>query len=260
METKNKVTIGETEFELDLNGKLIDILKVVKGTKEIFMTIDYFLQPIIHRVIKLNDAIVMLLQANNYEAVLPLIRPLMEHANYMCAYTLCNDYDVFFRRILQGKPINQLRADDGKQMTTNYLVDKVTENFPAFRRIWDQGNKYIHPSEGAIKAMINVEFDDEGNPTYIWHRGLNDEVFTNDEKKQILIEIACVIEAIHCYAEKIMIIKLQNVECARKAEDIPPTEDTRRESAEKWEEVKEKALKPLGGGALVNPLFNKDGK
>lgn len=254
-----EVTIGEYSIEFRGNEVMEKLANQMLNTKSIIAPFDYFVLPTLRKVIKLNEALITLFQQNNYEGALPLIRVLMENANYLCAGALAlenNAYDKFFYQLLNGKDLRQTKDKNGNAMTSTYLVSTITKYYPAFSKIWEQGNKYVHPSSGMIKSMMSINTNKESGEQLLTRRGLNDDPFTDDEKMQILLSVVCVNEAIEGYAGLLVKEKVSQDEYLSTHEDVNEWNTT---TNEQLIANMNNLINHLEGGALTEPLFeNKE--
>lgn len=250
------LTIGEYEYTINANDRLMEIGNKLLSADAIILPYINIVGSVIKKAIRLNDAFFMLVEQGNYEGALPLIRVQAENAMYLCA-TSISDMDYMYDRLVNGGALNQIEDRKGKKLTTTYLKGKVMEHYAAFGKAWELGNKYNHVSEGMVKAMVSVEWNENtGMPTKIVRKGLDSETYSDDEKVQIVLSMSCVVEAVEGYAEFLVDRMYAELKMLEKGDTTssPLTE----EQMVRFKKDMEKKLKPLEGGALVKPLFEKN--
>ena len=61
-----------------------------------------------------------------------------------------------------GTQIRKLKDRDGKLMIDSYLVDKMVQDYPWVRTVYEEGSRYIHLSDKHIFSALRAE-EQEGH-------------------------------------------------------------------------------------------------
>lgn len=193
------------EMNLDCNNTLAEFANKIVSSKNMFFNIDTFLYSMIVRVMKLNEGFMSLLEMKNEICAMPLVRIQLDNLNYLYAGIHVDDYDYFFHRLLKGKPINQMKDSEGNPLTSRYITERIDEKFPMIKQIRMSGDKFIHPSETMTKSVVKVTLDETtGSPTSFMRRGYKEDFYSDVQRYQMLMSMACVNEAIIYYLELYM--------------------------------------------------------
>ena len=193
------------KLELNSNSTLAEFANKVVSSKNTFITIDTFLYSMIVRIMKLNEGFMTLLEMKNEICAMPLIRIQLDNLNYLYAGIHVDDYDYFFHRLLKGKPINQMKDMNGNPLTSRYITERIDEKFPMIKQIRMSGDKFVHPSEAMTKSVFKVTLDEStGMPVTFKRSGYNEDFYSDVQRYQMFMSMACVNEAVVYYLELFM--------------------------------------------------------
>lgn len=106
--------------------------------------LDQFVNAMCFRAEAVNEGFLTLAKAGNFLTACSMIRLQLDSALICLAGLKAKNQFEFFVAFNSGTPINKLKDQEGNLLTQNYLA-KSFEN-PEIKEIFDNGNKYVHPS------------------------------------------------------------------------------------------------------------------
>lgn len=130
-----------------------------------------------------------------YIGILHQIRMMIDVLCKCTAFFLTDSKDTFLSRFIKDKCVNNQKKD-GKQLTTNVTLDYLESRYTGIREVYDECNRYVHPSIFFYKRYTNSE------SWFISIRNLKEQKkvfdFFFDVSNQILVEILT--DAFNTYA------------------------------------------------------------
>jgi len=152
---------------LELENKIKDVCKLIfsqeKEQSKFFKSSHYILS-IANRAISLNRGFLTLTQVNNYSTAISLIRLQVDSCLRLFALTLVDDWPSFYKDVVSGKEIRNLKDRYGNKMIDSYLVDKYDKIDNGFKLLYKNTCGFVHFSNAHIK--LNTKTKDETEDTF----------------------------------------------------------------------------------------------
>ena len=152
---------------LELENKIKDVCKLIFSQEteqsKLFKSSHYILS-IANRAISLNRGFLTLTQVNNYSTAISLIRLQVDSCLRLFALTLVDDWPSFYKDVVSGKEIRNLKDRDGNKMTDSYLVAKYDKIDNGFKLLYKNTCGFVHFSNSHIK--LNTRTKDETEDTF----------------------------------------------------------------------------------------------
>ncbi|MBQ0023995.1 MAG: hypothetical protein KBT29_12250 [Prevotellaceae bacterium] len=193
------------DLKLDANDTYLKMANSIINSKNVFATLDNFLLPMITRVMKINEGFIAMMESNNETCAMPLVRIQLSNLTILYAGLDTDDYDYFYRRLIKGEKLAGLKDRNDKSYNDTRIINIINERFPMLKTIWETSNKFVHPSEFLTNSFIKITWNEETDlPVSIERKGYKDSWYSDTEKSQMYISMACVNEAIISYLEEWM--------------------------------------------------------
>lgn len=116
------------------------------GNQKLFV-LDLLSGAVNNRAIALIKGFILLANDKNYISAIPLIRLQLDNGLRFFASTLVKDSNDFFSHYLDGKPIRDYKDAFGKNLTDNYLSEKLGKIFPGVNKLYKETSGHIHLSD-----------------------------------------------------------------------------------------------------------------
>ncbi|GAI01088.1 unnamed protein product [marine sediment metagenome] len=152
------------ECEEKLNQLIQEIINVGKEmftvSKGLYMT-DIFLMGVMNRSINLIDAILCLTNRWNFIAAGPLVRLHLDTLLRLSYLRASNNPDLFIRQVLEGKRLDKVKDEEGKELKDIRLRDYTRPIFPQVDNVYKETSRLIHFSDKHVFTCIEA-LDDTG--------------------------------------------------------------------------------------------------
>ena len=222
----------ETEFDKfkleDMAEYFSDVRnKFIRDTNSLWFD-NFFVNAILVRAYQINKGFIELTNNGNYLCAAPLVRMQLETL-CRCYGGLIADGNSYIERFMFGKKLDN-QTFQGKQLTYTTLVNLLSEHqgFTELPRIYQDGNKFIHPTDIAFKASTWCV----GRQVTI--HNLGSKLYEDSEMEAIIDDMKYVNI---CYVKVLSLFEdlfNRNLEMAKGAKPVPVTEP------DHIEEVKDK--------------------
>jgi hypothetical protein len=116
-----------------------------------------------NRSLNLTVAFCDLVEARNFLAAAPLIRLQLDSCLRLSAAWLVEKPHEFADKVFHGTRAEKLKDRHGKQLRDHYLVDKLAEEYPWVRDVYNETSGYIHLSS---KHIFNAHRQGEEEDTF----------------------------------------------------------------------------------------------
>lgn len=123
---------------------------------------DLVLMGVVQRSLSLIDAFVMLVEASNPSAAIPMLRMQLDNALRFYACWVAADYNDVLTALLQGDPLNKVKSSDGKGLSDAYLVERASERWPWMRSVYKATCGFVHLSTpGLLSGLVGIGTDED---------------------------------------------------------------------------------------------------
>ncbi len=143
---------------------------------------DFFYNAIVIRAYQINKGFLALYNTDNLISAAPLVRLQLETVCRCFGVQICDLPETYIHRFMEGKKVDN-QTHNGKQLVYGYLIELLSNTYDAteLKRIYDEGNVTVHPSEKAFRAA-NWATTNPDVSTKIELKNLESKIFTQKEK------------------------------------------------------------------------------
>ena len=145
----------------DLNKTAIEIF-TNETDKNVLSKPSHFTFSIVHRAIELNRGFKTLTESNNWITAINLLRLQADNCMRLYALALVADRLDFYKKVINGEHIRNIKDAEGNKMTDLYLANKLDNLYPGFKILYDNTSGFIHFSNEHIKINNDkIEHEDD---------------------------------------------------------------------------------------------------
>jgi hypothetical protein len=111
------------------------------------------------RTLALSDGFRGHILNRNFTCAAALMRLQLDTALRLYAADLYGDTEEYARAVFDGKPVDKLRDKRGKRLTDAYLADRLSEQYPWVKRMYQNLCEFVHLSNRhffSSVASLNV--------------------------------------------------------------------------------------------------------
>jgi hypothetical protein len=143
--------------------------------------LDFIMIGAVKRSLSLGSGLIGMVKSKNMVCSRALLRMQLDTVTRLLAYTYVDDSEAMAKEVLGGKKLASFKSRDGKQLRDWYLVDRMTEDHPWVRKVYDFTSGYVHFSEsqffdsvkstgsdGERTIQIQVSHIDDKYPEFSW--------------------------------------------------------------------------------------------
>jgi hypothetical protein len=153
--TKHLINKNVSEVDLNKIFESIDKLNLefIYRVKQIFKNettkgrlykSSHLLFSVANRAIALNKGYKLLAENNNYISAISLIRLQVDNCLRLFAMSLVKDRRDFYKAVVNGIHIGNMKDAEGNSMTDEYLVTKIDKMYPQFKELYKNTSGFIH--------------------------------------------------------------------------------------------------------------------
>jgi hypothetical protein len=124
--------------------------EIMRGASGAMYGLDILAIAVLNRSLCLLEGFCDLIEKRNFIAAAPLLRLQLDNLLRFHAAWLVNNPHDFSLEVLAGTHIRKMKDRDGNLMTDRYLVDKLSEQHPEMKSVYEHTSGYIHLSEKHI--------------------------------------------------------------------------------------------------------------
>jgi hypothetical protein len=124
-----------------------EIMRAASGQ---MYTLDILAIAVLNRSACLLTGFCDLIDHRNFVAAAPLLRLQLDNLLRFHGAWLVEDPHKFSQEVLKGTHIRNLRDRDGSLMTDCHLVNKLSEQYPVMKSVYEHTSGYIHLSDKHI--------------------------------------------------------------------------------------------------------------
>ncbi len=150
--------VAECEKRLkDFIQEILDVGKeMLSAAGGKFYIPDMFFVGVLDRSINLIDAIVVLTSRWNFVAAGPLIRLHLDTLLRLSYLRTTENHDTFILQILEGKQVNRIKDEKGRNLTDTRLCDYARSIFPQVDNVYKEASRLIHFSDKHVFTCIEA--------------------------------------------------------------------------------------------------------
>lgn len=119
-----------------------------------FFAKDLYVLSAIHRSIKLNEAFLLLVENDNYDSAVPLLRLLLDSSLRIHALSMVKDPEMTAREVLGGKSLNKIRFNGKITLKDSELLKDIESHIPGIDKCYKSLSSFIHLSDTHFLTMF----------------------------------------------------------------------------------------------------------
>jgi len=160
--------------------------------------LDFIMIGAVKRSLSLGSGLIGLVKSKNMVCSRALLRMQLDTVTRLLAYTYVEDSEAMAKEVIGGKKLARFKSRDGKQLRDGYLVDRMTEDHPWVRRVYDFTSGYVHFSESQFYDSIHSIGSDEERTVQIQVSHIDDKYpeFSWEEVVACFNELLKILEGI----------------------------------------------------------------
>ncbi len=135
-------------------------MNTLGGSGAPMYVLDFVMIGAVKRSLNLTSGLLAMLQAQNMVCSRALLRMQLDTVSRLLAYTYVTDPENMAKGIIGGKQIKKFRGRDGKPFTDTYLVDRMSQEHPWVRKVYDITSGYVHFSERQFFDSVHSKSGD----------------------------------------------------------------------------------------------------
>jgi hypothetical protein len=144
-----------------LNKQLISLSSQIVKAGDVYH-MDILTMAVVNRALELSEGFKDLILSQKFLCAAPLLRLQIDNLLRYSAAWLVENPSEFVSEVMKGTPVKKLKDASGKKMADFYLVEKLTEDIPWVKSVYDKTCGYIHFSESHFhKVMLSAEDNGE---------------------------------------------------------------------------------------------------
>jgi hypothetical protein len=142
-------------------------MPVLGGSGAPLYVLDLIVLGAVKRSLSLASGLLTLIEAKNIVCARAVLRMQLDTVTRLYAYLYVDDAEQVAKAVLKGQPLNKLKATDGKLLRDAYLVDRLSEQFPWVRRVYNFTSGYVHFSERQFFDAVHKVGSDEERTVHL---------------------------------------------------------------------------------------------
>jgi hypothetical protein len=107
---------------------------------------DFILFGALKRTLALSDGFRGHIRNRNFTCAAALARLQLDTALRLYAADLYGDTEKYAQEVLHGKAVNKLKDKRGMKLTDGYLADRLSEQYPWIKRMYEELCDFVHLS------------------------------------------------------------------------------------------------------------------
>ena len=136
-------------------------MNTLGSTGTSMLILDFVMIGAVKRSLSLASGLLAMLQARNMVCSRALLRMQLDTVSRLLAYTYVADPEKMATEVIGGKQLKKFRSQDGKPLTDAYLVDRMSQDHPWVRNVYDATSGYVHFSESQFFDSVHSLSGDE---------------------------------------------------------------------------------------------------
>ena len=125
------------------------------------LVLDFVMIGAIKRSLSLASGLHSMVQAQNIVCARAILRMQLDTVTRLLAYTYVKDSESMARAIIGGTPLKKFKSTDGNSLVDAYLVDRLSNDHPWVRKVYDFTSGYVHFSERQFFDSVHSMGSDE---------------------------------------------------------------------------------------------------
>lgn len=112
----------------------------------------------VKRTLNLASGLHAMVSARNITCSRAILRMQVDTISRLLAYMYVTDPDHMAKQVLRGEALKKFQSADGNRLTDRYLVDRMAENAPWIRELYDFTSGDVHFSESQVEdSILNIQ-------------------------------------------------------------------------------------------------------
>ena len=125
----------------------------------LFIT-DFILAGATKRTLALGHGLIEMINAKNMVCGRALVRMQLDTVSRVLAYTYVADREDMARRVIAGEKLRTFSCTNGKKLTDQYLVSRLSEHLPWATEVYNRTSGAVHFSEQQFFSTISHMAED----------------------------------------------------------------------------------------------------
>lgn len=141
-----------TSVELELLSGWVERLpsigmRALGGAGAAMFVLDFIMIGAVKRSLSLSSGLSIMVKELNMGCSRAILRMQLDTVTRLLAYTYVKNPEEMAKAVIKGTPIKKFKSTDGKALVDGYLVDRMTQDHPWIRKVYDFTSGYVHFSE-----------------------------------------------------------------------------------------------------------------
>jgi hypothetical protein len=115
---------------------------------------DFIIFGALKRTLALSDGFRGHIRSRNFTCAAALTRLQLDTALRLYAADLYGDTEKYAQEVFHGKHVNKLKNKSGEKLTDSYLADKLSEQYPWVKRMYENLCDFVHLSNRHFVSSI----------------------------------------------------------------------------------------------------------
>ena len=112
------------------------------------------------RSISLSAGLHTLVEAKNMVCARAIVRMQIDTLTRLSGYLYVSSPNEVAKEVIGGRKFNSFKSTDGNKLQDGYLVDRMSEQHPWVRKVYDTTSGYIHFSEKQLfDSVLHMDED-----------------------------------------------------------------------------------------------------
>ena len=122
-------------------------METIGGAGASMHVLDFVMIGAIKRSLSLASGLHAMVQAQNIVCARAILRMQLDTVSRLLAYTYVKDPETMAKGVIGGTPLKKFKSREGKSLVDSYLVDRMSQDHPWVRKVYDYTSGYVHFSE-----------------------------------------------------------------------------------------------------------------
>ncbi|MFC7302265.1 hypothetical protein D0Y53_09995 [Luteimonas weifangensis] len=115
------------------------------------------------RTLGLGHGLISMINAKNMLCGRAIVRMQIDTVSRVLAYTYVSDREDLARRVIGGEKLRSFRCSDGKRLTDQYLIERLSKTLTWVSDTYDRTSGSVHFSEQQLFSASEMISDDNGS-------------------------------------------------------------------------------------------------
>lgn len=135
-------------------------VKSVGAAGDHIVAMDYINIGGVKRSLNLASGLHAMVSARNITCSRAILRMQVDTISRLLAYMYVTDMNHIATQVIKGEALRKFQSADGSRLTDKYLVDRMSEQVPWIRELYDFTSGDVHFSESQVEdSILNIQDD-----------------------------------------------------------------------------------------------------